>query len=193
VLREACTIALDWPAHLRIAVNVSPIQLRDLRIVDVVAAVLAETGLAPERLELEITESALMEGPTSEVLRSLKALGVRLALDDFGVGFSSLTNLQLFRFDKIKIDRSFVRAAGDQDKPCVVRGLATLARALGLETTAEGVETEAQLDIVRAEGCTEIQGFLFAKPAPARDLASLLLNSPARSRTDADQRRATAS
>jgi len=175
VLREACLAATGWPAPVRIAVNLSPVQVRHRQIVNQVAAALHETGLVANRLELEITESILLAEThqSLDTLHRLRALGVRIAMDDFGTGYSSLSYLRAFPFDKIKIDRSFMQDVSAQDESlAIVKAAIGLGRSLGMATTAEGVETEAQLRAVRSEGCTEIQGYLFSPPlssAGARD------------------------
>jgi diguanylate cyclase (GGDEF)-like protein len=179
VLRQACADAATWPAHLRISVNVSVAQFKSRHLVELIVSTLAASGIAPERLELEITESVMLqdENGAFEILTRLHDLGVRIALDDFGTGYSSLSNLRKFPFDKIKIDRSFVSdlSSANVDALAVVRSIAQLGVSLGLSTTAEGVETKEQMDQVRAEGCTEMQGFLFSRAVPANEIARLLL------------------
>lgn len=169
VLRRACEIAATWPADLRLAVNVSARQLRSPSFPAALASTLAETGLEPHRLELEITESALLD-INSEVrttLLAMKERGVRISMDDFGTGYSSLSCLRSFPFDKIKIDRSFVHAmVEDGDSRAIVVAILQLARSLGMSTTAEGIETEEQADLLHREGCEEAQGFLFGAPQP---------------------------
>ncbi|GLK76671.1 diguanylate cyclase [Methylopila jiangsuensis] len=174
VLREACRAAAGWDERLSIAVNVSPVQFRVANLADQVSAILAETGLAPERLGLEITETALMRSreETLQTLRRLKALGVKIIMDDFGTGYSSLSNLQSFPFDKIKIDRSFITAMGDdRGAKAIVTAIVGLGRSLDLPVVAEGVETEAQRQMVVLEGCTEAQGYLFGRPGAAPQAA----------------------
>ena len=176
-IREACRAAATWPEHISVSVNLSPMQFKNPGFVQIVVSALAETGLAAERLELEITETVLMqEGEaTLSTLYQLRALGVRIAMDDFGTGYSSLSYLQSFPFDKIKIDRSFVKDIADGlGSLNIVRAVAAMANGLGMVTTAEGVETKEQLDTVRAEGCTEMQGFLFSRPLPLAELEALL-------------------
>jgi EAL domain-containing protein (putative c-di-GMP-specific phosphodiesterase class I) len=144
-----------------------------------VVSALATSGLAPERLELEITESILLHDSkaTLAILFQLREMGVRIAMDDFGTGYSSLSYLQTFPFDKIKIDRSFVKdITATTGSLNIVRAVAAMANGLGMQTTAEGVETQAQLDIVKSEGCTEIQGFLLSQPVPAHKILELLLS-----------------
>jgi predicted signal transduction protein with EAL and GGDEF domain len=178
VLRQACTEAATWPAHLKIAVNISPAQFKAHKLEDVVIRTLAATGITPQRLELEITESVMLqdEEQAFSTLTRLHDLGVRIALDDFGTGYSSLSNLRKFPFDKIKIDRSFVSdlSGANVDALAVVRSVAQLGVSLGMATTAEGVETREQLDYVRAEGCTEMQGYYICPPSPAKDIARLI-------------------
>ena len=171
VLEDACRTAAEWDDDVRVAVNVSAEQLGKGSLVSTVLAALQDAGLAPERLEIEVTETALIGHEAAGVaeLHELRRAGVRIALDDFGTGYSSLSHLRAFPFDKIKIDGSFVRDAVDRaDCAAVVRGVATLGRALGATTVAEGVETQAQLERARLEGCTEIQGYIYGRPAPSR-------------------------
>jgi diguanylate cyclase (GGDEF)-like protein len=185
VLRTACRTAAGWPAPragqpYHVAVNVSPVQLRERRaLVASIADALATSGLAPERLEIEITESALI-GDALETLRGIKALGVSLSLDDFGTGYSSLSQVAHYPFDRLKIDRSFVRdlAAGDATSASqanwMLQAIASLGAGLGMSTVAEGVETQAQSDRVREAGVTVVQGYFIARPTPEADLASLI-------------------
>ncbi len=179
VIREACRKAASWPSHLTVAVNLSAPQFDKDRIVDVVTSALAETGLAPHRLELEITESLLIERP-DEVLATLmrlKEIGVSIAMDDFGTGYSSLSYLLKFPFDKIKIDKSFISAI-DEDKAArdVLRTIGSLGKTLGIRITAEGVETQEQVNFLRAIACDQLQGYFFAKPLRADDIAGFLLS-----------------
>lgn len=172
VLRTACATAASWP-DVTVAVNLSPVQFRSRELVTMVTSALAETGLPPQRLELEVTETALLDDSeaTIEILHQLRALGVRASLDDFGVGYSSLSYLRKFPFDRIKIDRSFVGTLGESPESiAIVRTIASLGSVLGVETTAEGVETIEQLDFVRACGCTAVQGYYFGKPCPAAEV-----------------------
>jgi diguanylate cyclase (GGDEF)-like protein len=175
VLQRACRDAVGWTDGARVAVNVSAEQLGRGTLAEAVLSALADSGLAPDRLELEVTETALL--PVDDVsvteLTDLRRAGVRVALDDFGTGFSSLAHLRAFPFDKIKIDGSFVREAVDRvESAAVVRAVAELGRRLEVTTVAEGVETQEQLDRVRAEGCVEVQGYFYGRPAPsARDAA----------------------
>ena len=186
VLRTACQAAATWPGRLTVAVNVSAVQLMDRdRLPRAVASALKDSGLAPERLELELTESALARHAdlALQVLQAVRAQGVSVSMDDFGIGYSSLSQLRRFPFDKIKIDRSFVRdlvadqvaaEAGASGAVAVVRAIAALGASLGLTTTAEGVETLEQQRLVRAEGCTNMQGFLVSRPIPAEKVAGLI-------------------
>jgi diguanylate cyclase (GGDEF)-like protein/PAS domain S-box-containing protein len=174
---EACRTAATWPGHIRVAVNLSPRQFRNPGFMQLVVRALEVSGLSAERLELEITENMLMHDTetTLSTLYQLRALGVRIAMDDFGTGYSSLSYLQSFPFDKIKIDRSFVKDIADGVGSLnIVRAVAAMASGLGMATTAEGVETREQLETIRAEGCTEMQGFIFSKPLPAHEIAELL-------------------
>jgi len=176
VLREACTEAATWPAGIKVAVNLSPVQFRNRNLVQTVIAALAHSGLAPTRLELEITESVFLAETEANLatLHQLRGLGVRISMDDFGTGYSSLSYLRSFPFDKIKIDRSFVRDLAErQDCVAIVKAISGLGQSLNISTTAEGVETKDQLDRLRDMGCTEVQGFLFSAAKPGRDLAGL--------------------
>ncbi len=180
ILETACTEAARWPHATGVAVNVSPLQLREDDFVAATRAILERTGLAPERLELEITESALIDNPDqATTLRELKALGVRLAIDDFGAGYSGLNYLRLVSFDSIKVDRSFIEGLEtDKDTATIVRAIVGLGHSLRLTVTAEGVETPAQLRRVREHGCDRIQGFLLGRPMPV-DEAATLFTEPA--------------
>jgi diguanylate cyclase (GGDEF)-like protein len=177
VLRQACMEAAGWPNGLRIAINVSAIQLRSRGLVETVVAALAESGLPADRLELEITESVLLseDSATLELLHRLHRIGVRISLDDFGTGYSSLSYLRTFPFDKIKIDRSFLQdLCSNQATMVIVNALINLATGLGMMVTAEGVETQAQLDWLRSAGCTEAQGYLIGRPLSTADLRSFV-------------------
>lgn len=168
VLRTACREAARWNTPVRIAVNLSPVQLADVNLIGTVRSVLAETGLAPDRLELEITESMIIDDKLTalHILRQIKALGVTIAIDDFGTGYASLDTLNAFPFDKIKIDRSFLMEADKSPQArAIVRAVLALGRSLNIPVLAEGVETEAQLAILREEGCDEAQGYLLGRPA----------------------------
>jgi EAL domain-containing protein (putative c-di-GMP-specific phosphodiesterase class I) len=159
---------------MRVAVNVSPAQFHAGDLIEAVSAVLDETGLTPDRLELEITEGVFMRDSevTRTTLMDLKALGVRITLDDFGTGYSSLSYLRRMPLDKIKVDRSFVAALGhDPAAHALVRSIIGLAKVLGFETNAEGVETKAQAHMLRDEGCQEVQGYYFGRPVPAEEFA----------------------
>src|SRR6266404_7460796 len=178
VLRKACTEAVKWPADVKVAVNLSPVQFRSRNLVQVVISALAHSGLSPTRLELEITESLFLAETEANlaILHQLRELGVSISMDDFGTGYSSLSYLRSFPFDKIKIDRSFVKdLAQRSDCVAIVRAISGLGRSLNITTTAEGVETMDQLDWLRAEGCNEVQGFLFSAARPAAEVEQLLL------------------
>ena len=184
VIRQACRTASRWPKHLHVAVNISAAQFRYAGLAEVIVGALATAGLDASRLEIEITESVLLQDKegTLAILHQLRALGVRIAMDDFGTGYSSLTYLQCFPFDKIKIDRSFVRdIATDAGSLNIVRAIAALASGMGMTATAEGVETREQLERIAAEGCTEMQGYLFSRPLPAAEIERrfLSLEAPA--------------
>ncbi|TBY46352.1 EAL domain-containing protein [Rhizobium leguminosarum bv. viciae] len=173
VLREACRAACKWPDDTFVAVNVSPAQLRRPNFAEEVFAVLEESGLPPSRLELELTESSLIEDNSDvySVLKSLRSRGVQISLDDFGTGFSCLSHLMRFDIDRIKIDRSFVSLLGTKANGAAIIGaIVALSRNLGISTTAEGVETEYQRDFLAALGCTDLQGYFFSKPVPLREL-----------------------
>ncbi|MCW2284128.1 diguanylate cyclase (GGDEF)-like protein/PAS domain S-box-containing protein [Rhodoblastus acidophilus] len=182
VLREACREAASWPNPLSVAVNLSPVQFQKDGLAGAVHAILMETGLSARRLELEITEGVLVDdfARVTATLRQLKAMGVRVAIDDFGAGYSSLAYLQSFPFDKIKIDRSFVAGLPDNgNSQAIVRAIVGLGRGLGVPLIAEGVETSAQLDFLRAAGCGEAQGFLIGAPEPIAAYAGALGGAPA--------------
>ena len=175
-MRDACRNAANWPEHVRVAVNVSSVQFHRPGLSETILGALASSGLAPHRLEVEITESIFLDGSeaTLHQLHSLRSLGIRIALDDFGTGYSSLSYLQSFPFDKIKIDRSFIQALLTRPgASAVVRAITDLARALGMETTAEGVEESSQLEELHAHGCTSVQGFLLSRPICANQVAAL--------------------
>ena len=177
VLRQACAEAAAWPDDLKVAVNLSPVQFKKSNLPQVVVATLASTGLPAARLELEITESLfLTESKTNlATLRSLRALGVCIAMDDFGIGYSGLSYLRAFPFDKIKIDRSFISELGESaDCMAIIKAVTKLGSTLGIPTLAEGAETEKQLARLREAGCTEMQGYLFSRPVPASEIAGLL-------------------
>jgi predicted signal transduction protein with EAL and GGDEF domain len=178
VVRTACAQAATWPEHIKVAVNLSPVQFKNANLVQMVFSALTVSGLQGGRLELEITESALLQNSdaTLATVHQLRALGVQISMDDFGTGYSSLGYLQSFPFDKIKIDRSFInnlsKGAGAL---AILKAITALAASLGVATIAEGVETREQLEIVRAEGCSEMQGFLFSPARPATEIARLFL------------------
>ena len=177
VLREACGQAATWPRPLQIAVNLSPLQFRRGDLIGLVRSTLADTGLAANRLELEITESVLIDDfeRAREILGGLKSLGVRIALDDFGTGFSSLSYLQSFPFDKIKIDRSFVSNLPSNERSAsIVRSIIALGHGFKVPILAEGVETEEQFAFLAAEACDEVQGYLLGRPSPLQDYADLM-------------------
>ena len=183
VLNTACTEAATWPDHVRVAVNVSPVQFRSPSLALNVAAALASCGLPASRLELEITEAVLIRDDEAalDMLHQLRKLCVRIALDDFGTGYSSLSYLQRFPFDKIKIDRSFIRdLAGPGASSSIVQAVVNIAAASDMTTTAEGVETEQQRNLLYILGCTEMQGYLFSPAIPAADVRRLLLSHRAR-------------
>jgi predicted signal transduction protein with EAL and GGDEF domain len=176
ILREACREAASWPHKMQIAINLSPVQFRHGDLAGLVHAVLLETGLAPSRLELEITEGVLISDFSRAVaiLRRLKALGVRIAMDDFGTGYSSLSYLQSFPFDKIKIDQTFIsNLERNAQSAAIVRAVIALGRGLDLPVVAEGVETKEQLAFLTHEACDEIQGYLIGHPRPIKDYADL--------------------
>jgi predicted signal transduction protein with EAL and GGDEF domain len=177
MLRRACMDAATWPDDVRVAVNLSPSQFRSGNLLSTVTEALKHAGLPPLRLELEITETLLLEKSAHVLatLHALRALGVRISMDDFGTGYSSLSYLRSFPFDKIKIDQSFVRDLGaNREAQAIIRSIVSLGKGLGVIITAEGVETEAELSCLRAEGCHEGQGFLFSKARPNAEIVSLL-------------------
>jgi len=188
VLRQACSDAANWPDQLAISVNLSPVQLRNPRLADEVRALLDETGLAAHRLELEIHEGALLqenEG-TLTLLTQLKALGVQLTMDNFGIGYSSLSNLRNFPFDIVKIDGSFFQGAPLPDEQSIIHVLSQLGHGLRKQVTIEGVETREQLEMVCKAGCNQVQGFHLSHPLPLAALQALLLRntSPASGETE---------
>ena len=180
VIRTACAQAADWPAGTKIAVNLSPVQFRSDNLVHTVFSALANSGIAAGRLELEITENVLLldDQSTIDKLYNLRDLGVRIALDDFGTGYSSLSYLRSFPFDKIKLDRSFVSDLSEQKGKCaIVDAVANMSHSLGMTTTAEGVETEEQLRMVKQAGYTEMQGYLFSPPKTAAEISEMLFGT----------------
>ncbi|MBR1222363.1 EAL domain-containing protein [Bradyrhizobium sp. U87765 SZCCT0131] len=183
VLHKACQDAAGWSQKVCVAVNLSPVQFKNADLVGSVIAALEAANLPAERLELEITETLLLQDSdaTFATLRQLRDLGVRISIDDFGTGYSCLSYLRRFPFDKIKIDRSFVQDLDERaDAMAIVRAVTGLGRSLGITTTAEGVETRTQLNLLRAEGCTEVQGYLFSPPRPGSEVEWMLSNRSAR-------------
>jgi diguanylate cyclase (GGDEF)-like protein len=173
VLKTACAEAANWPDHIKIAVNLSPAQLNNRNLLAVVAEAIEQSGMSPHKLQLEITETVLLQNTfsTLSTLHELRKLGVQIALDDFGTGYSSLSYLRSFPFDKIKIDRSFIQDLSNGSEPvAIVHAVANLAKCLNMTSTAEGVETQQQLDTLKAIGCTEMQGYLFSKARPAKEI-----------------------
>jgi len=182
VLETACATAVTWPEQIRIAVNVSPLQVRKKGLTSTVARALEKSGLAPDRLELEITETVMLQDTdhTMAVLHALRAMGVRISMDDFGTGYSSLSYLRRFPFNKIKIDQSFVADIGnDENAALIVHAVTQLARSLGMSTTIEGVETDDQLSIVSRDGRGEVQGYLLSPPRPAHEVMALMQETSA--------------
>jgi diguanylate cyclase (GGDEF)-like protein len=176
VLRTACKETVNWPDDVKVAVNLSPAQLKSRNLVQIVTSALANSGLAANRLQLEITESVLMQNTfaTLATLHELRKLGVQIAMDDFGTGYSSLSYLRSFPFDKIKIDRSFIQDLANGVEPfAIVRAVTSLANNLSMISTAEGVETQQQLETLQTVGCTEMQGYFFSKARPAKEVAGL--------------------
>ncbi len=176
VVRTACAEAAQWPAVLSIAVNLSPAQFKSKKLVQVIASALSTSGLAPHRLELEITEGVLLHENDANLatLHALRGLGLRISMDDFGTGYSSLSYLRSFPFDKIKIDRSFVSGGKSQDESmAIVRAIASLGASFGMTTVAEGVETPEQMRRIRHEGCTDVQGYFISRPISASAIRTL--------------------
>jgi diguanylate cyclase (GGDEF)-like protein/PAS domain S-box-containing protein len=177
VLRNACAEAMKWPSNLKVAINVSAEQLTDPAFASVVVSALAQSGLPPQRLEIEVTESVFLRdgGGAAQLLDQLLALGIRLSLDDFGTGYSSLGYLRKTHFSTIKVDRSFVvgAAKGSIESIAIIRAVVALADSLGMSTTAEGAETEVEVDTLRALGCSNIQGYYYGRPMPAGDVLAL--------------------
>jgi diguanylate cyclase (GGDEF)-like protein len=179
VLYRACRDAASWPEQLKVAVNLSPVQFSDLNLCKIIQCALAVSGLSPERLELEITERIFMEHTEQTIgtLKELKRLGVHIAMDDFGTGYSSLSYLRSFPFDRIKIDRSFISGLGKgAEQTAIVQAVISIAKALGMSTTAEGVETDSQREFLVAIGCNELQGYLFSPPVPLQKALKLVTN-----------------
>ena len=184
-ISTACKEAAGWPSRVKVAVNLSPVQFKSRNLVPAIRAALAESGLAPGRLELEITESILLQDNenTLRVLHHLRDIGIRISMDDFGTGYSSLSYLRKFPFDKIKIDRSFIHEMSNRDDSlAIVRAVSAIGVSLGMLTTAEGVETREQFERVKNEGCTEVQGYLFSAPRPATEIARLLAETGRKAR-----------
>ena len=166
-----------WPAPLSVSVNLSPLQFKNPRLVELIVSALGSANLPPSRLDIEITEGALMDDTdaTVNILKQIKALGVKVSMDDFGTGYSSLSYLQKFPFDKIKIDQSFIRSLEtNPDSAAIVRAVTALGESLGMMTVAEGVETESQLRQITDDGCRQVQGYLTGRPLPFAD-ASILI------------------
>jgi EAL domain-containing protein (putative c-di-GMP-specific phosphodiesterase class I) len=177
VLRSACAEACRWPDHISVAVNLSSVQLKNVNLPQVILSALATVGLPASRLEVEITESVLLENDTKTLvmLNQLRSLGVRIAMDDFGTGYSSLSYLQSFPLDKMKIDQSFIRNLTTKPEArAIVRAITSLARAFHIRVVAEGVETAEQLQILEAEGCTEFQGYFFGRPQPPETILGII-------------------
>jgi diguanylate cyclase (GGDEF)-like protein len=177
VLRQACMDAIKWPADVCVSVNLSPLQFAKGNLVSIVVSALASSGLPASRLELEITESVLLEKSDLNIatLNQLRELGVRISMDDFGTGYSSIGYLRTFPFDKIKIDQSFIRdLLTDKGSLAIVRAIAGLGISFGITTTAEGVETEEQMRCLNREGCDEVQGYLYSRPVPADEIGAVL-------------------
>jgi diguanylate cyclase (GGDEF)-like protein len=173
VLKAACNEAVNWPEHIKVAVNLSPAQLNSRNLVGTVTSALNESGMPPRKLQLEITETVLLQNTftTLATLHELRKMGVQIALDDFGTGYSSLSYLRSFPFDKIKIDRSFIQDLSNGAEPlAIVNAVAGLAKCLNITSTAEGVETQQQMEVLQSIGCTEMQGYLFRHARPAREI-----------------------
>ncbi len=180
VFHQACAEAASWPSHVRVAVNLSPVQFRDKNLLETLRAALTISGLDPKRLEVEITESALLESGEHnvDILRSIRDMGIRVSMDDFGTGYSSMAYLQQFDFDKIKIDRRFVDGLSrGPNSAAIIQAVVQLGVTIGVDTTAEGVENEEQLMAIRSHGCTEMQGYYFSKPMPAVEARKFLADS----------------
>jgi diguanylate cyclase (GGDEF)-like protein len=194
VIRTACNEAATWPRHVKVAVNLSPVQITSHSLVTVVKSALAASGLSASCLELEITETVMLQDDekTMRVLNELHDLGVRISMDDFGTGYSSLSLLRKFPFDKIKIDRSFISEMADRsDSLAIIRAVSAIGVSLGMLTTAEGVETRDQFELVKKEGCTEVQGYLFSRPKPAGEIAKLFAENTRRVNAQAKLKLAT--
>lgn len=173
ILKRACTDAASWPKNIKVAVNLSAAQFQSDKLFDVILCALVESGLPPERLELEVTESILLQNKENygAMIQQLKNIGISIVLDDFGTGYSSLSDLTRFPFDKIKIDKSFTQGLSNRaDCAAVVASVLTLARGLDIAVTAEGVETKQQFELLRAAGVNQLQGYLFGRPCPVAEL-----------------------
>ena len=183
VLHRACRETADWPSNIKVAVNLSPAQLKSRNLTEMVFAALDAAGMAPSRLQLEITETVLMQDSfkTLATLQKLRARGVQIALDDFGTGYSSLSYLRSFPFDKIKIDRSFIKDLADGAEPlAIVHAIASLAKSLNMISTAEGVETKQQRETLQSVGCIEMQGYLFSRARPYAEIMRMFLSDDGR-------------
>jgi len=178
VLMMGCAEATKWPSHCKVSMNISPAQFKSPELVPAVVSALAMSGLAAHRLELEVTETAIMHDSASvfHMLRQLHSLGVRIALDDFGTGYSSLSFLQRFAFDKVKIDRAFINELFSQqdESRTLARAVVRFAVSLGKTTTAEGVETKEQAEFLRTEGCSEMQGYYLGRPVRSLEVAQII-------------------
>jgi diguanylate cyclase (GGDEF)-like protein len=191
VLRKACHQTVNWPDHVKVAVNLSPAQLKNRNVVRTVKKALEDSGMAGNRLQLEITESVLMQNTfaTLATLHELRKLGIQIAMNDFGTGYSSLSYLRSFPFDKIKIDRSFIEDLSNGAEPlAIVNAVAGLAKCLNMVSTAEGVETQQQLEQLQSVGCTEMQGYLFSRARPASEIEEMFLVQPGKSSNKKDAR-----
>jgi diguanylate cyclase (GGDEF)-like protein len=181
VLRQACSDAAKWPGEIKVAINLSPAQFKDRRLMPIILSALAGSGLHPSRLELEITEELLLQDDESTLARlhQLRELGVQIVMDDFGTGYSSLNYLRRFPLDKIKIDQAFIGGLSDGNAVsiAIVHAVVGIAKVLKVRTTAEGIETEEQMNLVKALGCTEMQGYLFGTPTPAEEMIRLLAHA----------------
>ncbi len=192
ILREACRQATKWPSTVSVAVNLSPLQFQDRRLTATIRDVLNETGLSASRLQLEITESVLLDESENNLrtLREIRRLGAKIAIDDFGTGYSSLRYLRVFPIDKIKVDRSFiVDLPSGKESLAIIRAVAGIGRTLGITTTIEGVDSQTQLDIISAEGFDEVQGFLFAGPLPAKQVLRTIQRQMRESPADTGEKR----
>jgi EAL domain-containing protein (putative c-di-GMP-specific phosphodiesterase class I) len=177
ILEQACADAVEWPEDITVAVNASPVQFKAGGFFHAVTSALKKSGLPSSRLEIEITELVLMRdsSETLALLHKLKELGISIAMDDFGTGYSSIGYLRSFPFDRIKINQSFIRDLPESDQSlAILRAVVGLGRSLHIVTTAEGVETQSQLELLRAEGCTDVQGHFFSQARPAAEMRELL-------------------